>query len=181
MIRQQVTPRVKWGRLGCLVVGFIGVIAFLVFNEFIGNAGGDTIVDGMKCGAQMNGVHVHAHLTLFDRDHQLFLYAGIGRSQQGQCWYWVHTHDASGVIHIEGPDTSFKPTLGNFFDVWHQPLSRSQFLDYTLGPGQAMRVYVNQQPYSGNPRNIRLQKHETITIEIGPPFEAPRTYNFGTL
>lgn len=44
-----------------------------------------------------------------------------------------------------------------------------------------MKVYVDQKPYTGNPRDIVLVKHKTITIEIGPPFVAPKPYNFGNL
>ena len=50
-----------------------------------------------------------------------------------------------------------------------------------LGAGEEMKVYVNQRPYQGSPRAITLLAHTTITIEIGPPFEAPQTYNFGNL
>jgi len=181
MARQQAPAGVKWGRLGCLVVMFVGVITFYAFNELVGNAGGDVEIDGMKCGVMMGGYHVHAHLDLFDAGHRILLYGGIGWSQQGHCWYWLHTHDGSGIIHVEGPDNSFSPTLGKFFDVWHQPLSRREFLDYRLEPGQSMRVYVNQKSYAGNPRDIPLQRHITISLEIGPPFLPPQKYNFGKL
>lgn len=153
-------------------------LAFFVFQAREGTQGFDTPVDGMQCGVMMNGYHVHAHLSLYDAGHQVFLYGGIGWSQQGRCWYWLHTHDGSGIIHVEGPDSSFHPTLGKFFDVWHQPLSRTQFLDYKVEKGQAMRVYVNLRPYSRSPRMIPLRRHTTITIEIGPPFKAPARYRF---
>ena len=35
------------------------------------------------------------------------------------CFEPLHTHDASGIIHIESPtDTNY--TLGDFFDIWNQ-------------------------------------------------------------
>lgn len=157
---------------------FLVAIGVLVLNEFVGNAGGDVHIDGMECGAEMGGYHVHAHLDLFDAGRRVFLYPGIGWSQKGSCWYWLHTHDGSGVIHVEGPDASFGPTLGKFFDVWHQPLSRRQFLDYRVERGQGMRVFVNLRPYFGKPRAIPLRRHTTITIEIGPPFNVPAPYRF---
>ena len=172
---------VPWWKVGCLGMVVIAGLGFLALNEFVGNAGADVPIDGMKCGAMMNGYHVHAHLTLLDAGHQVFLYGGIGWSQKGSCWYWLHTHDGSGVIHVEGPDSSFNPTLGKFFDVWHEPLSRRQFLAYKVGPSQSMRVYANQKPYVRNPRAIPLRRHTTITVEIGPPFSAPVKYYFGSL
>jgi hypothetical protein len=156
-------------------------LAFLALNEFLGNAGGDISVDGMKCGAQMSGYHVHAHLAMFDAGQEIYLYPGIGWSDAGHCWYWLHTHDGSGAIHVEGPNSTFNPTLSKFFDVWHEPLSRTRLVVYKVKPGQSMRVYVNQKPYTGNPRNILLQRHTTVTIDIGPPFPPPLKYNFGKL
>lgn len=170
-----------WWKIGCLGIVLVVGLGFLAVQVLVGFVGGDRPVDSMKCGVQMNGYHVHAHLTLFDAGQPVYLYAGIGWSQTGHCWYWLHTHDGSGVIHVEGPDSSFLPTLGKFFDVWHQPLSRRQFLAYKIGRGQSMRVYVNQKPYVGNPRNIALHRHAIITLEIGPPFPSPGKYNFGTL
>lgn len=170
---------VAWWKIGCL--GFIVVVglAFLAFNELVGTGSGDRIIDGIPCGGA-GGYHVHAHLTLLDRGHRVYLYDGIGRSQYG-CYYWLHTHDSTGVIHVEARNSDFRPTLGNFFDIWGQPLSRRQFLEYRVGRGQAMRVYVNQHLYAGNPRDIVLRRHTTITLEIGPPFQRPRRYDFGTL
>jgi len=172
-----------WWKTGCLGLVVAVALGSFVFNALEGGAGFDAPIDGMQCGVMMNGYHVHAHLSLFDSGRRVFLYGGIGWSQRSKRWYWLHTHDGSGVIHVEGPDSSFQPTLGKFFDVWHQPLSRSrtQFLDYKVGPGQTMRVYVNQKPYLGNSRDIQLRGHTTIALEIGPPFSAPLGYNFGSL
>jgi hypothetical protein len=171
---------VAWWKIGCLGMVVMIALGFAALHEFVGYSR-DAPIDGMECGAMMNGYHVHAHLSLYDAGNQVFLYGGIGWSQQGKCWYWLHTHDGSGVIHVEGPDGSFNPTLGKFFDIWRQPLSRRQFLAYKVGAGQTMRIYVNLKPVGGSPRAIPLRRHATITLEIGPPFLRPQTYKFGTL
>ena len=46
----------------------------------------------------------------------------------GKCIYWLHTHAPDGVIHIESPFERVY-TLGNLFDIWHQPLSKRQVGD----------------------------------------------------
>jgi hypothetical protein len=46
--------------------------------------------------------------------------------------YWIHTHDSTGWIHVEAP-RKIRATLGQFFDVWGQPLSREKVLDVDLG------------------------------------------------
>ncbi|HCG02992.1 MAG TPA: hypothetical protein DEV93_20915, partial [Chloroflexi bacterium] len=79
--------------------------------------------------------------------------------------------------HIEAPDR-IVPTLGTFCDIWGQPLSGRQVWNLDTSPHQRLKVYLNQTPYSGNPRLIRLHPHTTVTIEVGPPFLTPRKYKF---
>lgn len=168
----------RW-KIGCLGLVILIAIGVLVLNDIVGNAGGDVAIDGIKCGDMaVNGYHVHAHLSMFYRGRPVSLHDGIGRSQYGLCYYALHTHDASGVIHIEVRDT-FSPTLGNFFDIWHEPLSPRQFWKFRAQRGETMRVYVGMRRYAGNPGEITLRRHSTVTLEIGPPFAAPKSYNFG--
>jgi hypothetical protein len=66
--------------------------------------------------------HAHAHLTIVVRGQLRPVPANIGITATQICW--VHTHDASGVIHIEAGDS--RPlTLGDFFAVWRQPVSQT--------------------------------------------------------
>ena len=53
-------------------------------------------------------------------------------------------------------------TLGNFFDIWGQPLSSNQVLQYS--DGKPLRVFVNGKPYTGDPRAIELQAHTLIAL-----------------
>ena len=61
--------------------------------------------------------------------------------QATQCYYWlhvhVHVHAQDGVIHIESP-AGHTYTLGQFFDLWRQPLSANQ-----VGPAKGkLTTYV---------------------------------------
>jgi hypothetical protein len=41
-----------------------------------------------------------------------------------KCIYWLHTHDGTGIIHIESPiKRDF--TLGQFFDIWAKKFEQS--------------------------------------------------------
>ncbi len=124
--------------------------------------------------------HVHMHLAMYDAGKPVTLPALIGFNDNHDCLYWLHTHDTTGIIHLEAPH-HLVPTLGNFFDVWGQPLSATRMATYSVKPGQRMEVFLNMKPYHGNPRDIKLLAHATITIEIGPPFVKPQPYNFGSL
>src|SRR5579864_6727275 len=43
---------------------------------------------------------------------------GVQAVSSGSCYEPMHTHDTSGIIHIESTSTSNQYTLCNFFDIW---------------------------------------------------------------
>ena len=43
---------------------------------------------------------------------------GVQVVSNGSCYEPMHTHDASGIIHIESSSISNQYTLDNFFDIW---------------------------------------------------------------
>jgi len=134
------------------------------------------VIDGIPCNAENVTYHEHAHLTILDRGTQVVVPANTG-IVDNTCLYWLHTHDNSGEIHMEMPRQ--RPVnLGNFFDVWGRPLSRTHAAQARVKPGESMRVYVNLARYYGDPRAITLHRHTLITIEVGPPFEKPNTFDF---
>lgn len=135
-----------------------------------------TSIDGIPCTAEMLTYHVHAHLDIEYLGHPVTVPAFVG-IRNNTCLYWLHTHDASGVIHIEAPHKVNK-TLGNFFDIWGQPLSRQRVATQAVPAGKSMKVWVNGKLYSGNPRSIVLAAHEKITIDVGPPFLGPQPFTF---
>jgi hypothetical protein len=93
----------------------------------------------------------------------------VGRPSEKECLYWVHTHTPDGVIHIEAPQ--FRTfTLGDFFAVWGEPLTRTRASSAHAAKGQSLRVWVNGNRYTGDPRAIPLAVHTDIVIEAGPPF-----------
>jgi hypothetical protein len=147
-----------------------------------GTAGKATIggtgqtIDGIPCNrTEQLTYHVHAHLLLLINGVSAPLPALIGipiADGAAECFYFLHTHDTTGVIHIEAP----KPTtfhLGQFFDIWGQPLSRTR-ASALKGP---LHVFVGKKPFTGNPRNIPLTPHELITIEQGKLVKPP-SYTF---
>ncbi len=144
-------------------------------------------VDGISCQTTEQTVfHIHAHLTVFVNGsaRQIPAAIGIPRAQaqataqgpyigSGSCFYWLHTHAADGIIHIESP-VQRAYTLGNLFDEWGQPLGPGQ-----VGPaaGHVVALY-NGQVYQGNPRDIPLTAHAQIQLEVGTPLIAPEQISF---
>ena len=129
-------------------------------------------IDGIRCDRAEGAVfHIHQHLALFDHGRPVTIPEDVGRPIEGQCLYWLHTHTPDGIIHIEAP--LFRTfTLGNFFDIWGQPLSRTAAGPARIAAGQ-LRVYVDGSPYRGDPRKIELAQHTDLVLEAGPPYRAP--------
>lgn len=139
-------------------------------------------VAGMSCDAMEGSrIHIHQHLTILDHGTPIAIPPNVGQPAEKRCIYWVHTHTPDGVIHIEAPQSrSF--TLGDFFAVWGQTLSRTQAASALAAKGQTLRVWVNGTRYTGDPRAIALAAHTDIVIEAGPPFpKPPRFTTWGTL
>ena len=157
-----------------IIIGVIVVIAliigFAVANiKFSTKANAALPIDGIKCEAmEENGFHIHAKLAIFinGKNHTVPALIGI----TNYCFYWLHTHDQSGIIHIESP-THRNFTLGNFFDIWKQKLSNDQILNHTASASNPLTVYVNgtQIPKSTIYRDIPLHAHDVISIIYGTP------------
>jgi hypothetical protein len=146
--------------------------------------GNGQTIDGIEGSSrEMLAVHVHAHLALFYKGVQIAVPYGIGivkpfRAENGFVGggsgiYWLHTHDATGIVHVESPDSRVY-TLGNFFDIWGQMLSPQN----VAGLQGVVRAFVDGKPYAGNPRAIVLAAHAQITLEIGDPVVTPPVYVF---
>jgi hypothetical protein len=132
-------------------------------------AAGQTI-DGISCDAQEGQrIHIHQHLVILDHGKQVDIPPNVGQPAGRRCIYWLHTHTPDGIIHIEAPkDRSF--TLGDFFKVWGQPITRAQIASVKGTKKAPLRVYVNGKRYAGDPARIKLDPHTDIFVEAGPPF-----------
>jgi hypothetical protein len=150
----------------------IGQLTFPQGNTATGGSG--LPVDGIGCQAsEGDALHVHAHLALFQNGKALQVPANIGIVPGRQCLYWEHTHDASGIVHVEAPQAA-DFTLGSFFDIWGRQLDRKGF----AGSTGALTIFVDGERYNGDPRTIPIVAHREITLEAGTPVVTPQSYSF---
>jgi hypothetical protein len=149
-------------------------------------------VDGISCATQAKEdvqYHVHVHVSIYVNGRAERLPAGIGitrpalieKTASGEfydvglydCLYWLHTHVADGIIHVEAPAKG-DFTLGQFFDIWHQPLGERQ-----LGPDAgAVVVFENGRRLTGSPRATPLLAQANIQIDVGTPVIAYQPFAF---
>ena len=142
--------------------------------------------------------HVHAHLDILVNTRPIRVPGGIGinindpgvhrgRLPDGSwgfggisncgkpCISPLHTHDDSGILHTES-QKAHPNDLGQFFTEWRVRLSRSCVGGYCK-PAAPFTIYVNGDPYAGDPRKIELEDRKEIAIVIGtPPASIPSKF-----
>jgi hypothetical protein len=175
-----------------LIMIFIGLIIGSIIipsmhSSLLASAsttGNGATASGIRCDSMEHFImHIHAHLDIFINGNPYQIPSQIGIIPN-QCIYWLHTHDDTGIIHIESPEEE-DFTLGEFFAVWKQKFDNSQIFDNKVGKdgsnNNALNVYVNGNRVSNSTdyRGIKLNEHDEIVIVYGtPPKMIPKSYQF---
>jgi hypothetical protein len=167
--------------IGLIIAVVIGIGLAVASSKYLsGSDAAALTVDGIQCNAVEQLVfHNHAHIDIFIDGQPYSIPSQVG-ILPGKCIYWLHTHDDSGIIHIESPVTR-NFTLGQFFDIWKKKFSNTQIFDNIANGTNAMSVYVNGNKIKADAsfRNINLNEHDEIAIVFGkPPTTIPSTYGF---
>ncbi len=136
-----------------------------------GDARPDIAAAGLEVlGQESLAVHYHAHLDLIVNGAAVPVPAQIGfviSGGQAAGITVLHTHDTSGVIHIEsGADVPY--TLGQFFTEWGVRLGPGQLGGLGTTAGDTLRAYVDGQAFTGDPATIVLRPHQEIALWYGP-------------
>lgn len=164
---------------GTLIIGVALVVGLILHNQTTPQTVTPVNpayppVNGISCDAnEQLAYHIHAHVSIYINGKLSQVPQNVGIASDGSCFYWLHTHDTTGVIHIESP-TQKNYTLGNFFDEWSQRFSSLGYpseADFTSG----WKVWVDGKPYSGDFHNIQLTAHTLITMAYNSPNVKPDT------
>lgn len=119
-------------------------------------------------------LHIHQHLDIFVNGQSVPVPVDIGRDETKPWLSPIHTHDARGVIHVESPyKATF--TLGEVFDVWGLAFTANQIGGYKANATSSLKIYVNGELYTADPRALALDAHQQITIVYGTAAQAPAT------
>ena len=113
--------------------------------------------------------HAHALLSVFVRGEQVPVPSEIGIDRAGGIISPVHTHDDTGVIHLEADDP-YPFTLEQVFAIWGQPMSASELGPERTDTGEQVQVYVNGRP--GAP-DVRITDRDNIVVALGEPNSFP--------
>src|SRR6266550_5754434 len=135
-------------------------------------------------GVEGQAVHIHQHIDVFIRSRAIEVPAQIGIvTSPAVVFAPIHTHDATGIIHVESPvirDFS----LGEFFDVWGVRFTSTCIGGYCNNGDQRLQVFASGKVVTFDPRRLKLTGHEEIVVTFGTPSQIPRpypiSYNFPT-
>ncbi len=122
----------------------------------------------------------------------------------GSCFESLHTHDSSGIIHIESPDANAQYTLGDFFHVWnvtHQTVTfagvarpvifnKTDILGFRADPTHAVVLLVDGNQ-SSEYELLNIVKYDYCNVNNanvapcsptagGDPYYGGNPYPFGT-
>ena len=81
-------------------------------------------IDCLPAHANAN-LHIHPELEITVGEVSEGIPANVGIVRD--CMAEIHTHDASGIIHIESVLSGKTFTLGQLFLAWNKPLERESF------------------------------------------------------
>ena len=176
--KPQVSKSSRYKATGIAAAIAVAIIIVVYFSDSTTSIG---TVQGVECDPLEGTIfHIHAHLDIIVDSKHVTIPAGIG-IKPSECLYWLHTHNTSGIIHIESPQqTTF--TLGQFIQVWdNTPGISPKFEEMTHGD-KNIRVFVNGTEVKDNYANIKLDAHDEIALVSGnvPP-SIPSSYEFGGL
>lgn len=120
-----------------------------------------------------NVLHIHQHLDVYVNGRPVTVPQGIGIDDNSFLTE-LHTHDTSGVIHVESP-TRRLFVLGQFFGEWGVRLTANCLGRYCGD----LHWWLNGKPQTGDPAGLVLREHQEIAIAVGkPPANIPSSYHW---
>lgn len=139
---KKISSTAKWligiGSVAVILI-IIGIIKKTSSNSYSSDS--TTRQAALSCTTDMaTQMHIHPTLEIFINGRSQTIPANIGIGQF--CFNALHTHDSSGVIHVESPiQMDFK--LSDFFAVWKETFNKNQILDYKADAAHTIRETVN--------------------------------------
>ncbi|WP_136642758.1 hypothetical protein [Subtercola vilae] len=112
-------------------------------------------------------LHIHAHLTVTVNGVRETVPGEVGIDQVSGLVSPLHTHDTTGILHIESPvQADF--TLGQFFTEWNVALDGSRVGSYGPTDGSVLTVFVDRVSTTADPASIVFTNKMDIDLVYGP-------------
>ncbi|HEY6283316.1 MAG TPA: hypothetical protein VIW22_05260 [Nitrososphaerales archaeon] len=125
--------------------------------------------------AQNYYIHIHPYLQIWVDGKNVSIPGNIGITESVSCLEPIHTHDSSGILHVElsQAEANRNWTLGNFFSIWKYTCN--------LQPAQCPTVNGTSRPVVFDQSNIlgftADSTHHVTLLVNGVPSAAGASLN----
>ena len=135
------------------IIGLLALVIVLVGFNMYGKKTSQTGLRAVPCLIPNVALmqHIHPTLQIIVNGVPEKIAADIGLSDT--CERALHTHDASGTLHVEAQDLH-PYTLGEFFAVWGKPLVTPEFTS----------MVVDGALTKGDPATLILKDRQQIIL-----------------
>jgi hypothetical protein len=123
-------------------------------------------------GPEVTRVHFHVNLVVFVHGKQVHVPFGVGIDLRHLKLAEIHTHSASGTIHVEAARPRHF-TLGMVFDVWGVRFTATCLGGFCRSGPDRIRVFVDGHPFTGDPTQLDLADGQVIVVAFGTANELP--------
>ena len=103
--------------------------------------------------------HIHPLLSIIADGKNIEIPANVGVTSA--CLHPLHTHDATGRIHVESPEKR-DFSLADFFAVWGKAFSKDQILDMKADSEHMIKVAVDGAEVSTFENTILRDKQQVV-------------------
>src|SRR3989344_4143843 len=137
--KYQKSPRwIIWCIGGLILISLAGLIFWNYKNLTSSETNREV---ALTCTTDMaTRFHIHFDLKIVINGQDQQMPANIGIT--GNCMNSLHTHNASGEIHVESPEKR-DFTLSDFFAVWKKTYNKDQIIDYRVDENNTIKEAVN--------------------------------------
>lgn len=170
-----------------MVAAIIAVIVVFLVPRLGSRARDGQAVFPFPClGTEGEAQHIHPYLRILIEGQPVTVPAFVGiRELPGgnACFEPVHTHDASGIIHIESTSPTQTYTLGDFFAIWRATYQTVEFrgteypINYTVNEllghkvdaTHAIHLLVDGKPAPAGPSLVLNRLDYCTAATTSPP------------
>ena len=151
------------------LMGAYSTQIFQVFGQATDAMDDNLMIDGIECvKAEQFAFHIHTKLNITINNGSYPIPAGIGIIPNN-CIYWLHTHDNSGIIHVESPvEKEF--TVGQFLHIWNKFNSSDTEVQHITNNNinGTVVAYINGTQMNNNTdyRDLKLKDRGNISLII---------------
>ena len=149
--------------MGYWVLGTITLVVFsvIILLSFINSPSVKTNRElALTCTTDMaTQFHIHPHLEIIINGVKQEIPANIGVTPK--CMNSLHTHDNTGVLHVESPEQR-DFTLADFFAVWDKTFSKDQIFDHKIEDTHIIKETINGTEVQDYENTILRDKDEII-------------------